>query len=150
MRWIIAILVVLSLSLARLRAGEDALAEVNAMRSAKGLRPFVMDAGLTQAAIACADYRAARLLFGHTGNDFQFVPQGTVADAAGCAAYADGGWLSCCMTADYIYAGAAFTVGRDGKRYMHLFVRGGSGRELVPQMYSPQSGAVGGRIRRRY
>lgn len=102
----------------------DALEEVNALRARHGLPAFQRDDALTLAAARCADFRAGRLLFGHSSNDFQFLPSGCSADAAGCAAYpAADGWLSCCMFDRYTYGGAAFAVGTDGKRYMHLFVR---------------------------
>ncbi len=102
----------------------DGLDEVNAKRAMRGLRPFVRDEGLTQAARACAQFRANHGLFGHTANDFSFVPAGTVATAAGCAAYpASYGWMSCCVYDHATYAGAAYVTGRDGRRYMHLFVR---------------------------
>jgi hypothetical protein len=105
-------------------ASGDGLDEVNAQRVARGLRPFIRDEGLTQAAFACAAFRAANGLFGHTSNDFGFVPAGSWASAAGCAAYpASYGWMSCCVYDNYTYAGAAWVTGRDGKRYMHLFVR---------------------------
>lgn len=105
-------------------AGESALAEVNAARAARGLRPFVEDENLTSAAIQAADFRAARLIAGHTSNDFSFVPQGTFARAAGCAAWEPSfGWGSCCSYENWTYAGAAYSVGRDGRRYMHLYVR---------------------------
>lgn len=102
----------------------DSLDEVNALRARRGLRPFVRDEGLTQAARACAAHRAAHGLFGHSSNDFAFVPAGTSARSAGCAAYpASYGWMSCCVYDSYTYGGAAYVTGRDGKRYMHLFVR---------------------------
>ncbi len=102
----------------------DGLDEVNAKRAARGLRPFIRDENLTQAARACAAFRAANGLFGHTSNDFSFVPAGTSASSAGCAAYpASYGWMSCCTYENYTYGGAAYVTGRDGKRYMHLFVR---------------------------
>lgn len=102
----------------------DGLDEVNAKRSARGLRPFARDEGLTQAARACAAFRAERGLFGHTSNDFAFVPPGASAASAGCAAYPAGyGWMSCCTYDNYTSAGAAWVTGRDGRRYMHLFVR---------------------------
>ena len=102
----------------------DALDEVNAKRAAAGLRPFIRDEGLTQAAQACAAYRASYGLFGHTSNDFAFVPAGSAASAAGCAAYpASYGWMSCCVYDSYTYGGAAWVTGSDGRRYMHLFVR---------------------------
>src|SRR5262249_169796 len=40
----------------------DGLDEVNAKRAARGLRPFIRDEGLTQAARACAAFRADNLL----------------------------------------------------------------------------------------
>jgi hypothetical protein len=102
----------------------DGLDEVNAKRAARGLRPYIRDEGLTQAAFACAQHRAARRLFGHSSNDFAFVPAGTSARSAGCAAYpASHGWMSCCTYDNYTYAGAAWVTGGDGKRYMHLYVR---------------------------
>lgn len=108
---------------------DEALAEVNAYRAKRGLKPFIEDPGLTAAAKGAADYRARFHLFGHTEGgmgDFRFVPAGTKADAAGCAAYpARYGWMSCCADDNYTYAGAAWALGSDGKRYMHLFVRGG-------------------------
>jgi hypothetical protein len=109
---------------APLRAGVDALAEVNATRAAHGLTPFIKDASLTAGAINVADFRAARLLAGHTANDFGGLPTGAVASAAGCAAWeSTWGWGACCTYENYTYAGAAWTMGRDGRRYMHLFVR---------------------------
>jgi uncharacterized protein YkwD len=105
-------------------SGGDGLDEVNAKRAARGLRPFIRDEGLTQAARACASYRAQYSMFGHTSNDFAFVPSGSSASSAGCAAYpASYGWMSCCTYEGYTYGGAAWVTGRDGKRYMHLFVR---------------------------
>ncbi len=103
---------------------EDALAEVNAARKARGLPAFERDEGLSVAAARCADYRAARLIAGHTRNDFEFLPEGSHARAAGCAAWTpEWGWGACETFGRYKYAGAAFTLGRDGRRYMHLFVR---------------------------
>lgn len=105
-------------------AAVDALDEVNAVRAARGLRPFTRDDNLTRAAAGCADYRAVRFMTGHTGNDFTAVPSGAYASASGCAAWTpEWGWGSCCTYENWTYAGAAYTVGRDGRRYMHLFVR---------------------------
>lgn len=101
----------------------DGLDEVNAKRAARGLRPFIRDEGLTQAAFGAAAFRAEHGLFGHTANDFAFVPGGSCS-AAGCAAYpASYGWMSCCTYDNHTYAGAAYVTGRDGRRFMHLFVR---------------------------
>jgi hypothetical protein len=105
-------------------AAGDGLDEVNAKRAARGLRPFVRDEGLTQAAHACAAFRAARGMFGHTSNDFNFCPAGVSASSAGCAAYpASYGWMSCCVYDNYTYGGAAWVTGADGRRFMQLFVR---------------------------
>lgn len=107
---------------------KDALAEVNAARARYGLKPFVNDKLLNQAAQAAAKYRAAHRISGHVPGgrgDFQFVPAGGEARAAGCAAWnKSDGWGSCCTyDTGYTYAGAAWAIGSDGKRYMHLFCR---------------------------
>ena len=61
---------------------------------------------------------------GHTSNDFTALPSGAYAAATGCAAWTpDWGWGACCTYENWTYAGAAWTTGRDGRRYMHLFVR---------------------------
>jgi hypothetical protein len=105
-------------------AGQDALDEVNAARAARGLRPFIKDDDLTAGAINVADYRAERLMAGHTANDFAGLPPGSSASSAGCAAWEPSmGWGSCCTYENFTYAGAAWAMGRDGRRYMHLFVR---------------------------
>jgi hypothetical protein len=105
-------------------AMSDALAEVNATRAQRGLPAFIEDAGLTAAAVSAANSRAATLIAGHTANDFAHLPAGTSADAAGCAAWEPGlGWGACCTYEQWTYAGAAITMGSDGRRYMHLFVR---------------------------
>lgn len=106
------------------RTGIEALDEVNAVRAQRGLPAFQYDEGLTRAAQACAQFRADRLIQGHTSNDFAFVPAGSFAPAAGCAAWDPSmGWGACCTYDRYTYAGAAYAVGQDGRRYMHLFVR---------------------------
>lgn len=102
----------------------DALDEVNTARARRGLRPFLRDGLLCQAAQRCAEFRAANRIAGHTANDFQFVPAGGQAVAAGSGALEPSwGWGSCCTFDDYQTAGAAVVVGNDGKRYMQLFVR---------------------------
>jgi hypothetical protein len=106
------------------KATKSALKEVNAARARRGLPPYKEDKRLTVAAHGAAKYRAARLIAGHTPNDFQFVPKGGVAQAAGCAAWEPSwGWGSCCTYENWRYAGAAWAMGRDGRRYMHLFLR---------------------------
>ncbi len=103
---------------------DDALDEVNATRAARHLPPFKRDDGLSRGAQAAADYRAARGIEGHTPNDFSYLPAGTTAKAAGCAAWRQGeGWGACCTYERWTYAGAAYSIGRDGRRYMHLFVK---------------------------
>ena len=106
---------------------ETPMAAVNARRARTGLPPFVEDPLLSQAAQAAAEYRAANLIEGHVGGgtgDFSFLPSGAVARAAGCAAWPPHlGWGSCCMEDRCTYAGAGWAMGRDGRRYMHLFVR---------------------------
>jgi hypothetical protein len=102
----------------------ESLDEVNAVRAKRGLPPFIKDEGLTEGALKIAPYRAERLIAGHTSNDFAFLPKGVEASAAGCAAWTpDWGWGACCTYDRYKYAGAAWAMGRDGRRYMHLFVR---------------------------
>jgi len=106
------------------QAASEVLAEVNATRALRGLPPFIEDAGLTAAAVSAAEFRAARLIAGHTANDFAHLPANCSADAAGCAAWEPGlGWGACCTYERWTYAGAAIALGSDGRRYMHLFVR---------------------------
>jgi hypothetical protein len=113
----------------RAKAGEDALHEVNAQRAARGLAPYIADPALTQAAIAAADFRAANQIRGHTSNDLAFLPAGSIdVPAIGCGALETlWGWGSCCTFDNYTHAGAAFTLGKDGRRYMHLYVSHGGG-----------------------
>ncbi|MCE9530190.1 MAG: hypothetical protein K8T89_03500 [Planctomycetes bacterium] len=103
----------------------DALDEVNAKRSRLGLRPLIRDEGLTAGAAAAAQYRAANRIAGHTSNDFAYLPSGASATSAGCAALEPSwGWQSCCWDgAQWTVAGAAWAMGADGRRYMHIFVR---------------------------
>jgi hypothetical protein len=127
-------------------AAEDALDEVNAVRAKRGLPKFVRDEGLSEAAAKCAEYRAARLISGHTSNDFSFVPTGSSASAAGCAAWpADLGWGACCTYENWKTAGAAWARGRDGRRYMHLFVRGGGDGKSSSTTSASYSGRRGRR-----
>lgn len=107
----------------------DVLEELNSQRRARGLQPYIWDRELTLAAGAASQYRAARQLFGHTPNDFAHLPVGATADAAGCAAYpASYGFMACaCYEPGLHYAGAAYTLGADGRRFCHLFIRRASG-----------------------
>src|SRR5262245_160983 len=109
----------------RAAPGDDALGEVNAWRAQRGLRPYLPDPALNAAARACAEQRAARLCQGHLPEgDFRYLPPGATATSAGCAAWEpSAGWGSCCTDGNYTYAGAAWRLGRDGLRYMDLFVR---------------------------
>lgn len=101
----------------------DALDQVNAQRAARGLPPFARDHGLALGAQAAAAHRASARMFGHTANDFAFLPPGARASAAGCAAYpAHYGFMACCTYDRAIYAGAASVPGPDGRVYHHLFV----------------------------
>lgn len=135
------------------QAGNDALAAVNAKRAARGLRPYQFDAALTAAAQACASHRANARMFGHTANDFHFLPAGARAEATGCAAYPlSYGFMACAIYDNYTYAGAAMVPGPDGKIYCHLFVsnspNSGAGSPLghiapnpapLPAGFAPQS-----------
>ena len=104
--------------------GDDALGEVNAARAKRGLRPFLPDPSLEQAARACAKIRSANRIAGHLSNDFAHLPPGASATSAGCGALEPSwGWGTCCTYENYTYAGAAWVMGADGRRYMHLFVR---------------------------
>jgi hypothetical protein len=118
------LLVLCFLFTTKVHAQVESLAEVNKVRAARGLRPYIMDKNLTAGALNICKYRADRLIAGHTANDFSALPAGTSAAAAGCAAWTpDWGWGSCATYDNYTYAGAAYCIGRDGRRYMHLFVR---------------------------
>lgn len=109
-----------------LTGSDDALDEVNAERAKRGLRPFINDPLLNKAAQAAARQRAARRIHGHLPeSDFSYVPAGGQASAAGCGALElSWGWGTCCTyESQWTYAGAAYVMGNDGLRYMHLFVR---------------------------
>ncbi len=107
------------------QGSDDALDEVNAERAKRGLKAFLPDPLLNQAAKACAKQRASRSIHGHLPeSDFHYLPAGAQATAAGCGALEPSwGWGTCCTEGNYTYAGAAWVMGNDGRRYMHLFVR---------------------------
>jgi hypothetical protein len=102
----------------------DALDEVNAARTALGLRPFLRDDALALGARNVAAFRARHGIEGHTENDFAGLPDGCRAAASGCAAWEPRlGWGACATYEQWTYAGAGWSLGRDGRRYMQLFVR---------------------------
>jgi hypothetical protein len=105
---------------------EDALDDANSQRQRKGLPAFIRDDAMTEAAKACATYRAQRRIEGHVRGgmgDFQFVPKGSWADAAGCSVRDPGDpFATCCLFERWKYAGAAKVIGPDGREYHHLFV----------------------------
>lgn len=105
----------------------DALAEVNAARAQRGLRPYANDPGLAAGALACARARAQQHNHGHCngpGGDFAYLPAGVHAEAGGCAAWQPSwGFGACAMYDNYVYCGAAWVMGNDGLKYCHLFVR---------------------------
>lgn len=102
---------------------EDALDAVNALRASRGFRPYLRDEGLLAGARAAARFRAERRIWGHTNNDFGFLPLGTSAAAAGCAANEmSWGFMACAIYENHTYAGAAW-VEVNGYLYCHLFVR---------------------------
>lgn len=106
---------------------DDALAEVNAARAQRGLKPYINDPVLNKAARKCAERRAAIHCEGHCPeSDFAYLdpvyPVGTC--VGGCAAWEPSwGWGACATYDNYTYCGAAWVMGSDGKRYMHLFCR---------------------------
>lgn len=106
------------------KESRDAIDEVNAHRQRLGLSAFIRDSKLCEAAYGAALNRAQSHNAGHTSNDFAFLPAGGHATAAGCGAWMPGdGWGTCCAEGAYTHAGAAWVIGSDGRRYMHLFVR---------------------------
>lgn len=113
----------------------DAFADLNAYRERNGLPKFARDEGLSRAAEEIVQFRAARLMRGHTPSDFAFLPRGSGADAAGCndepGIPGVHGILACGLNDDHTHAGAAVTTGPDGRVYWHVFYRGGSGRTLL-------------------
>ena len=102
----------------------DAMDELNAQRTRRGLRPFIKDLGLTLAAEKVAAYRAANHVMLHTRNDFSFVPQGSRASVAGAGYGTSNQFLTCfCDSSNYQYAGAAYAYDDSGNRLMHLYAR---------------------------
>ena len=102
----------------------DGLEEVNRLRRAHGVAEFERDLELNNAAIKLSLHRAKHLIAGHSDDDFGFLWDRKSADASGVGAAKDEwGWCTCCMLDKYRYAGAAWARGRDGQRYMSIFVR---------------------------
>ena len=111
----------------------DGMAEVNEWRRRSGLPPFIEDPQMTAFATSKARYRAERgLQNGHQGPK----PPAGWHEGTG-EATASWGWLTCEMESQFKYAGAGICVGADGKRYMVLVCRDGSGRALVSRNNSP-------------
>jgi hypothetical protein len=134
-KFLLPVVSFLVLSQSQTFAAVDGLQELNAKRASMRLRPFERDEVLSQAAAKAADYRAARHLEGHVWphwegrryvniNDYSFLPAGARCESTGCGAAEPRmwGWMTCCEDEDYRYAGAAWAWGRDGQRYMHLYV----------------------------
>ena len=115
----------------------DALDEVNHWRQTHGFLPFIRDHLLTIGADRCAKYRAANLNRGHPLDnrgrpiDSTFLPPGAVSASAGAGAWepwvvtTNGETFGACNTdsRSHTYAGASYAYGRDGLRYMQIFVR---------------------------
>lgn len=105
----------------------DPLADVNAQRARRGLRPYLRDEGLTQGALACATYRARNRIAGHVSGgmgDFQFLPPGAHATTGGCAAWPRSMPFGACGLFDgHKFAGAATVIGADGLAYHQIFYR---------------------------
>lgn len=144
---VVLVLVLVSIVGINYSSAQDCIKELNAQRARRGLRLYKRDENLSRAAEACSKYRAKYLISDHVSyyvsngtyhklSDFYFLPRGldyrynTIYMSGGCAAWplgltcADGDTFgSCCKYDNYIYAGAWTTLGRDGRRYMHLFVR---------------------------
>lgn len=125
--------ILLAVALGQVPAATEALAEVNAARARRGLPAFIRDEGLTAGAMQCAKIRAAGRVKGHLGwngcpiqySDFACMPLGYPRPrATGAGALAPSwGWVTCATYDRYTYGGAAYVTGRDGLRYMSLFVR---------------------------
>ena len=109
------------------RTTTDALDQLNRQRMQRGLRPYVFDEGLTQAAERVASIKAASCHSGHLANDFAYLPPGCTASSAGADGSkihaSDPNFYTCCMYDNYTYAGASMAIGPDGCKYMSLFVR---------------------------
>ncbi len=102
---------------------QDAIKAINGARAQRGLRPYVRDDDLTKGAIRVTAHRAARRMFGHAENDFNFL-EGCTAACAGCAANEPTwGFMACAVYENWTYCGAAWVLGGDGRLYCHAFYR---------------------------
>ncbi len=103
------------------------LAEVNALRAQRRMAAYLPDPNLQAAAEAAAAYRAKYDIQGHVrggGGDFAFLPQGSWASCAGCAAWPPGmGFGACNIYGGERYCGAASCMGKNGVVYHHAFYR---------------------------
>lgn len=103
---------------------KNMLAEVNALRAQRRMQAYLPDPNLQAAAEAAAAYRAKYDIQGHTRSDFAFLPQGSWASCAGCAAWpANMGFGSCNVYGGEKYCGAASCMGKNGVVYHHCFYR---------------------------
>lgn len=105
------------------QAEETPIEALNRRRARLGLRLVREDKLLSRCAKACAEYRAARRIAGHTPNDFQFLTDGARSNEAGCAAWpVSMGWGSCLADdPNMSVVGVGWAMGSDGLRYMQLF-----------------------------
>lgn len=126
MRGLFIIIIVLFVaSVASAHEPQDALDRLNYQRAQQGLYAYERDPELTKAALAIAKYRADHGIRLHTANDFNFLPKGTFAPMAGCAAWSYGHGFGACGVYERKYkrCGAAWCVGRNGLVYCHAFYR---------------------------
>lgn len=102
------------------------LDRLNRQRAQRGLRPYIFDEGLTQAAERVASTKAAGCISGHI-NDFAYLPPGVQCAATGADGSkihaSDPNFYTCAMYDNYTYAGAAVCLGPDNNQYFSLFVR---------------------------
>ena len=115
------------LAIAAPAANGDAWDEFCAWRRMAGLPQLAEDPSMTAFAMHKARYRAERgLRRGHAG------PRLRAGWHEGTAEWRPSmGFGACYREHDFRYGGAGMCVGRDGRRYMVLVVRGGSGRSLM-------------------
>ena len=120
-------LLLLIAALVGLSAGDvyasPALSVVNLQRSYLGLPPLALDPQLQAAAERAVHARAGRRVTGHLGGG----PVAGKYEGVGFTSQSDrlGIWFRSCYTRSpsIRYAGAAFTLGRDGRTYYQFNAR---------------------------